>query len=123
MIRTHGVILGTELYDECLIFYRDVLELPVWFEKDGLCCLHFGDGYLMIETGGHAHEKRKSTEHNPTILRLNVDDVNAAADLLETRNVSVQRNTFSWGVVATFTDPDGNTCELKDADDPFFQKR
>ena len=31
MIRTHGIILGTERYDACLRFYRDVLELPVWF--------------------------------------------------------------------------------------------
>jgi len=121
MIKTHGIILGTERYDECLAFYRDTLELPVWFEKDGLCCLHFGNGYLMIETGGHAHEKRKTTVHNPTMIRFNVEDVDAAADLLEKRNVSLERKAFDWGTVATFSDPDGNPCELKNADDPFFQ--
>jgi len=54
MIRTHGIILGTEKYDECLTFYRDILELPVWYDKGYLCCLRFGNGYLMIETGGYA---------------------------------------------------------------------
>ena len=120
MICTHGIILGTERYDACLAFYRDLLELPVWFEKDGLCCLHFGDGYLMIETGGHAHAGRKSNAENPTMLRFNVKDVDAAADLLEARGIRVQRKSFDWGQVATFTDPDGNSCELKDAEDPFF---
>ena len=120
MICTHGIILGTERYDACLAFYRDVLELPVWFEKDGLCCLHFGDGYLMIETGGHAHDGRKSNAENPTMLRFNVKDVDAAANLLEARGIPVQRKSFDWGQVATFTDPDGNACELKDAEDPFF---
>ena len=120
MIRTHGIILGTERFDACLAFYRDVLELPVWFEKKGLCCLHFGDGYLMIETGGHARDTRKPNSENPTMLRFNVEDVDAAADLLESKGVAVERKVFDWGTVGTFIDPDGNACELKDASDPFF---
>ena len=122
MIRTHGIILGTERYEACLEFYRDLLELPVWFEKEGLCCLHFGDGYLMIETGGHARDGRKSNAENPTMLRFNVADVDSAADLLEARGIPVRRKSFDWGQVATFTDPDGNACELKDAQDPFFSQ-
>lgn len=122
IICTHGIILGTERYEACLRFYRDVLELPVWFEKEGLCCLYFGDGYLMIETGGHARDGRKSNAENPTMLRFNVKDVDSAADLLEARGIPVQRKSFDWGQVATFMDPDGNACELKDAEDPFFSR-
>ena len=33
---------------------------------------------------------------------------------------SVEIEAFDWGVVGTFTDPDGNACELKNANDPFF---
>ncbi len=115
-----GIILGTERYDECLKFYRDLLGLPVWFEKDGLCCLRFGDGYLMIETGGVARDHRKANYENPTMLRFNVCDVKASAGLLEKHGVSVRIKTYNWGIVGTFTDPDGNACELKDAGDPFF---
>ena len=115
-----GIILGTERYDECLEFYRDVLGLPVWFEKDGLCCLRFGAGYLMIETGGMARSDRKANSENPTMLRFNVWDVEGVAKLLRARGVEVELKTFEWGVVGTFIDPDGNTCELKNADDPFF---
>lgn len=122
MTRCHGIILGTERFEACLAFYRDTLGLPVWYEKpNSLVCLRFGDGYLMIETGGHAQETgRKPNSANPTMLRFNVEDVQAAATWLKGRGVSVTVKTYDWGTVGTFIDPDGNACELKDADDPFF---
>ena len=120
-LRTQGIILGTENYDACLRFYRDVLDLPVWFDKGHLCCLRFGDGYLMIETGGVAVEGRKTTASNPTMLRFNVEDVEATARALRAKGVDVTVRAFDWGVVGTFHDPDGNPCELKNADDPFFE--
>lgn len=120
LTRTHGIVLGTKRYDACLAFYRDILGLPVWYEKPGLVCLRFGDGYLMIETGGVAHDGRKPNAMNPTMLRFNVTDVVDVAARLQARGVDVTVKTFDWGTVGTFHDPDGNACELKDADDPFF---
>lgn len=122
MSKHFGIILGTERYDECLKFYRNIIGLPVWFEKDSLCCLRFGPGYLMIETGGVARNERKPNSENPTMLRFNVRDVESAANLLRGRGVEVKISTFEWGIVGTFIDPDGNACELKDADDPFFSE-
>jgi lactoylglutathione lyase len=121
LIATHGIILETERFEECVKFYRDVLELPLWYEKPGLVCLRFGTGYLMIETGGTASDKRKPSGENPTTLRFNVTDVESAAMLLRERNVTVEVTKFSWGIVGTFLDPDGNGCDLKNADDPFFK--
>ena len=118
---THGIILGTEHYDECLEFYRDTLGLPVWYDKGHLCCLHLGNGYLMIEHGGHAKRAgRKATSENPIILRFNVEDVRVAADGLRAKGLQVDVRTFDWGTVGTFCDPDGNVCELKNSDDPYF---
>lgn len=122
MIKAHGVILFTERYKECVSFYRDTLELPVWFEKEGLCCLHFGNGYLMIETDGYASTTHKTVAENPGKLRFNVDDVDAAADLLAQRGVDVTLERFDWGYIGTFFDPDGNACGLKNADDPDFHE-
>ena len=51
-----GVILFTERFAECVVFYRDLVGLPVWFAKDGLVCLRFGEGYLMVETGVSAEK-------------------------------------------------------------------
>ncbi|MEP0519699.1 MAG: VOC family protein [Hyphomicrobiales bacterium] len=116
-----GIILGTERYDACVAFYRDILGLPVWYEKPGLLCLRFGTGYLMIETGGMARDARKPNSENPTMLRFNVKDVAAAAADLEGKGISVKLAEYDWGTVGTFTDPDGNACELKDSEDPFFQ--
>ena len=120
-IQTFGIVLGTEKFHECVRFYRDILGLPVWYEKPSLVCLRFGDGYLMIETGGHTTEGRKSNAQNPTMLRFNVADVDAAANELRSKGISVERRDFVWGKVATFIDPDGNACEFKNADDPFFK--
>lgn len=119
--QTFGIILGTENFDACVSFYRDTLGLRVWFEKAGLVCLRFGDGYLMIETGGRARPGRKHNSENPTMLRFNVNDVEAAAASLRRKGVSIDVAEYDWGTVGTFIDPDGNACELKDAGDPFFQ--
>jgi lactoylglutathione lyase len=121
MIVTHGIILETERFEECVKFYRDILELPLWYEKPGLVCLRFGTGYLMIETGGTARDSRKPSSENPTTLRFNVTDVEAAARYLISGNIAVEVSVFSWGTVGTFLDPDGNACDLKNADDPFFR--
>jgi lactoylglutathione lyase len=120
LTRHYGIILGTERFDACVEFYRDVLGLPVWFEKPKLCCLRYGNGYLMVETGGVARDALKAQSENPTILRFNVPDVDAAADLLEKQGIPIDRQRFDWGVVGTFADPDGNACELKNANDGFF---
>ncbi len=121
LIVTHGIILETERFEECVKFYRDTLELPLWYEKLELVCLRFGTGYLMIETGGTARDKRKASNENPTTLRFNVSDVEAAAKHLRNKNVAVDVTVYSWGKVGTFLDPTGNACDLKNADDPFFQ--
>ncbi len=119
-VRHHGIILGTERFAECVRFYRETIGLPEWYRKDGLVCLRFGNGYLMVEEGGVARMTRKPNSENPTMLRFNVDNVEHSADLLRAKGVDVEVKTFDWGMVGTFIDPDGNACELKDADDPFF---
>lgn len=115
-----GIIIGTERFEESVAFYRDIVGLPVWFEKERLVCLRLGDGYLMVETGGVARDRRKSSSENPTMLRFNVDDVGDVAKRLVRLGVAVEVKTFNWGTVGTFSDPDGNPCEIKNADDPFF---
>jgi lactoylglutathione lyase len=120
VIKTHGIILGTEKFEACVRFYRDTLGLPVWYTKPSLVCFRFGDGYLMIETGGFAFDGIKPNRNNPTMIRFHVEDVEAAANTLRARGVTVDVRVYDWGTVGTFADPDGNLCEFKNADDPFF---
>ncbi len=78
-----GVILNTENHEACVAFYRDVLALPVMFEKhEGdfrLTCLEFGGAYLMVETGGVARPEGKRIAENATKLRFNVADLEDAS--------------------------------------------
>ncbi|OOY12059.1 hypothetical protein BMG00_13420 [Thioclava marina] len=119
---TPGIILFTERFDDCVVFYRDKLGLPVWFEKPDLCCLRFGSGYLMVETGGNASAERKAIAENPTVLRFNVADVELSARLLAAQGIGVKITHHDWGTTGAFLDPDGNVCGLKDADDPYFSQ-
>lgn len=110
-----GVILKTERFDDCVSFYRDVVGLPVWFAKDGLCCLRFGPGYLMVETGGKAGDAGKTVAQNPSVLRFHVPDLEAAAATLRNAGTAVAVLRFDWGAIGAFVDPDGNPCELAEA--------
>ncbi len=57
-----GIILRTERFDACVSFYRDIVGLDLWFEKENLVCFRYGAAYLMVEKGGHASATRKTSE-------------------------------------------------------------
>lgn len=107
-----GVILKTERFEDCVLFYRDVIGLPFWWEKPGLVCLRFGGGYLMEEGLGVATSGANSVGQNPTVLRFHVRDIDQVAAALGKAGVAVQVLRFDWGVIGAFVDPDGNPCEL-----------
>ena len=113
-----GVILCTERYEACVDFYRKTLGLPELFSLDNehsrLTCLDMAGSYLMVETGGTAVPGGKPIEQSPVILRFNVHDVEATAELLEARGVRVSIRREIWGTVGDFIDPDGNQCALRD---------
>jgi lactoylglutathione lyase len=121
-VKTHGIVLGVKNFEACVTFYRDVIGLPVWFEKKGLVCLRFGDAYLMVETKETAYDFMASGDGNRTMLRFNVEDVQTSAGQLRAQGVMVDVRIHEWGTVGTFADPDGNPCELKNADDGDFLK-
>ena len=113
-----GIILFTDQYEACVSFYVETLGLPVLFVADEpgshLTCCDFGGAYLMIEVDGPPSVIEKSMRQNPTKLRFNVADVEAAARELESKGVKVNRAVYNWGTIANFVDPDGNLCSLRD---------
>ena len=113
-----GIILCTEHYEACVAFYLRTLGLPELFSLDNehsrLTCLDMAGSYLMIETGGSAVPGGKPIERNPVIIRFNVRDVEATAELLEAQGVRVSIRREVWGTVGDFLDPDGNQCALRD---------
>ncbi|MGH8504628.1 MAG: VOC family protein [Stenotrophobium sp.] len=112
-VAQYGIILFVEKYEECVAFYRDVVSLEVAYAKDSLTSFRFGSAYLMIEQGGRGASQEKGRHQNPTVLRFNVTDLEAAAAELRGKGVPVESQSFDWGRIGVFTDPDGNRCELK----------
>ena len=107
-----GIILFVEKYEECVAFYKDVVSLEVAYTKDSLTCFHFGSAYLMVEQGGNSSQE-KGRNQNPTVLRFDVTDLEAATAKFQGNGIPVKKQSFDWGHIGVFADPDGNRCELK----------
>jgi lactoylglutathione lyase len=114
----YGIILNVEKYDECVAFYRDVLELNVMFSKvEGdfkLTCMEFGSGYLMIETEGFAEPNGKSIKSCPSKLRFNVSDIEGALKRVNSFDISAEVIESEWGTTINIYDPDGNRIGIRD---------
>ena len=112
-----GVILFTQNYEECVDFYGQTLGLKILHRIDRvgeqLTTFILGDTYLMVETGGIAHDGKKTVESSPIKIRFNVPDVKATCDQLRSKGLKVDVFDHSWGKTAEFADPDGNLCALR----------
>ncbi|WGH74565.1 glyoxalase/bleomycin resistance/dioxygenase family protein [Tenacibaculum tangerinum] len=112
-----GFILYTIKYQECVDFYKNILELPVLFKAENLTCFSFGNAYLMIELDKDYHgEKEKNQQRIQTCLRMNVSQIRELSDKLISKGIKVNYQEHSWGTVAKFFDPDGNLCAFKDSE-------
>lgn len=108
-----GIILFTEKYEECINFYRDVIELPISYIKQDLTCFVFGGSYLLVETGGISGNKKYNVDRNPIVLRLDVTNFDESVENLRKKNIEIIVKHFEWGTIASFYDPEGNLCEIK----------
>lgn len=115
-----GIVLFVERYAECVRFYRDIIGLPLLKDQGDVTILSFGAAYLMIETAPGIARPAKSRAENPSVLRFNVEDVDAVAARLRSHGVEIAVAHHDWGIIAPFRDPDGNLCELRNHHDGFF---
>ena len=113
-IKGFGFVLRTSHLRESVEFYSDTLDLPVWFRGEDRVCLRMGDAYLMLEAGAAT-----GAVITPPVLQFSVADVTVAAGQLSMRGVRVELKSTKAGMRATFQDPDGNICELIQADEGF----
>ena len=116
-----GLILYTINYEQCVDFYKNILELPIMFTSDMLTCFQLGESYLMVELDDEGNREDNSSHRIKTCIRLNVSDVKSAANRLIEKNIEVDYQEHSWGTIAKFLDPDGNLCAFKDSD--MFEKQ
>ena len=115
-----GIILVVKNFDECVAFYRDLFGLKMLHEKEQgdfrLACLEFGTSYLMIETEPPYPQtaNEKNVDENPTKLRFNVPEINAALKIVQSFGIEAQIDEFDWGSTINLTDPDGNRVGIRD---------
>lgn len=116
-----GIILNTQNYNECTVFYGEVLGLKTLYKIDKtneqLTCFELGDLYLMVETGGKSSVGVKPIDVCPTKFRFNVKDVETSAAELKNKGISIEVQNHDWGTTAEFSDPDGNRCALRSETD------
>jgi len=117
-IQTHGIILNTQNYQQCVRFYQQLFKLKILFQKEEadfqLCCFEFGGSYLMVETGGTAKPEGRSIVEGAMKLRFNVSDIEQA--LIEVRSYGIDANIdrADWGSTINIFDPDGNRIGIRD---------
>lgn len=117
-----GLVLYVLKYEECIAFYRDVLQLDIHFKNDSLTCFKFGESYLMVEIDDEfMGSALQANDRERSCIRLNVANVKAYADDLTSKGVAVDYQKHNWGTVAKFRDPDGNLIAFKDS--PKFEEQ
>jgi lactoylglutathione lyase len=106
-------LLRTENYEQCVEFYSKVLELPVRYQKPELTNFQFGGSYLLLEKAWEPSPREIRERKNPPfLLRINVEDVEAAVRKVRAKGIEVHHASYDWGEVGNFRDPGGNLVEF-----------
>jgi lactoylglutathione lyase len=115
-IERTGLILYAVKYDECVLFYKEVLNLRILFKNDDLTCFDFFGTYLMVEKEDRNEflNNDLGSPENFSCLRMNVANVKEFSEHLKGKGVKVNYQEHSWGTIAKFKDPNGNLIAFKD---------
>jgi predicted enzyme related to lactoylglutathione lyase len=114
------VAVNSENPERLIAFYRDTVGLTVEQAMGpGAFVVGSAPGVsLIIE--GHSEVASATTEPNRIMLNFFVDDLRAEQARLEEAGVPFLVKAQAWpgfGLVSTFHDPDGNTCQLMELRD------
>ncbi|MBQ4820455.1 VOC family protein [Aquimarina sp. MMG016] len=115
-VKRTGFILYVKKYQECIEFYKNILELQVVFKNESLTCFDLFGTYLMIEIEDREEFLNLESNHKKAFgcIRINVDKVKEFSQHLKAKNIKVDYQEHSWGTIAKFLDPDGNLLAFKD---------
>lgn len=111
-----GFILYTINYEACVSFYGKTLGLKVLYSNEMLTCFDFYGSYLMVEIDDETEETNASLpSRDRTCIRLNVQNVKEACEVLDKNSIAYDYGEFDWGTIAKFRDPDGNLIGFRSA--------
>ena len=111
-----GFILYTIHYEKCIHFYENILGLAILYKKETLTCFDFHGSYLMVEIDDRTDQKESTIpDRDRTCIRINVENVRAACQMLDKHAIEYVYGEYEWGAVAKFRDPDGNLIGFRSA--------
>lgn len=114
-IKRVGLILYVKKYTECVLFYSEILKLPILFKNEDLTCFDCHGTYLMVEKEDRLEYLNENSDlKNNSCLRINIKNVKSITKKLEKHNIKVDYQEHSWGIVAKFKDSEGNLIAFKD---------
>ena len=98
-----------------VVFYRDVLGLPLLSQGEDWAHFDAGGGALFeLSSGGKAAAQPKTAAQQPLVVGLRVKDMDGAMVELQAKGIRFteigQYETTRW---AHFSDPEGNQLEIK----------
>ncbi len=99
-------------FEECLRFYRDILELKIEYQDKNFV------RFKVREVGLYLHRiigKEKSLRQHSVVVDFETNDVDEAFQLLRKKGVKFEHEpeNMPWGTrVAWFRDPEGYVLEL-----------
>jgi predicted enzyme related to lactoylglutathione lyase len=111
-VNTLFLNLTSDQPERLLQFYGDIVGLP---KRPDMGEQAFDLGGAVLGIDGHSQTKGAAKEPQRVLIDFFVDDIESEQKRLESAGVPFIRRqgTEYWGgVISTFTDPDGNYCQL-----------
>ena len=109
------IALNSEDPDRLTAFYQDVVGLTPRFDLVPGAFAMSGDAPVCMIIEGHSEVLGSAQDPHRVMLNFSTDDAVAEARRLQGQGVTFVRETYEEpdvGIFATFTDPDGNYCQL-----------
>ena len=117
LARISYITLWVNKYDECLAFYRDVLELPLETADQNFAQFATqGTKLYLHRLGDESPLRNRALE-----IHFEVPNVDAAYGKLLDKGVQFEHSptNMPWGTrMAAFRDPEGNAIEIVGPLDP-----
>ncbi len=109
------VALNSEDPERLTAFYKDVVGLIPRFDVVPGAFAMSEEAPVCLIVEGHSEVRGAAKDPHRMMLNFSVDDTAAEAGRLRQQGVTFVRESYEEpgvGMFATFTDPDGNYCQL-----------